>query len=225
MRQILVVIFFTFCAISPFVAHAQGQDIAYDTPLGLILLKAKAYAGDAESQYILSTYVPREEAVDWLEKAAEQGHTISMGRLCEMYRGAHGVKRDLKKGIAWCEKAITAKDPTGYFAYAFYYYDGLGVAQDWMKGAALHRQARELGSPHVDMFLRKMHTLCPMKDGQNVKAYACQVLAAQGDVQAQIFVRDMFLRGRWGVQQDAEKADYWTGVLADKSVDHVFTAE
>ena len=70
-------------------------------------------AGDAGAQYNLGVMyydglgvdVNFKKAIEWYEKAAEQGHAHAQNNLAHMSHNGQGVDVNYKKAIEWYEKA------------------------------------------------------------------------------------------------------------------------
>ena len=104
-------------------------------------VKAKAEAGDAESQvelglrYLDGKDVPKNqvEAVKWFRKAAEQNFAraqINLG-VC-LYAGA-GVAKDQVEAVKWFRKAAEQNVAKAQFNLNVCYYNGEGVAKDYVE--------------------------------------------------------------------------------------------
>jgi len=121
------------------------------------LLQA-AQAGDGEAQYRLAKSMlydssrGREgaaEAVGWLRRAAEGGHTGAMVQLGKLYRTGLGVLQNFDLTLDWLRKAAEGGDAEGMLELGRLYRSGTGVKQDlveayvWFNRAAasLHSEA------------------------------------------------------------------------------------
>ena len=77
------------------------------------LLLETANSGDAKSQYLLGIMykkgrkVPKDycKALEWYQKAAEQGYDLAQYALGKMYEDGHGVPKDCSKALEWFQKA------------------------------------------------------------------------------------------------------------------------
>ena len=63
------------------------------------------------------------DAVQWYQKAAEQGSSIAQERLGFMYYNGYGVTKDITQAIYWYKKAAAQDD-----AIAINALKGLGVS-------------------------------------------------------------------------------------------------
>lgn len=121
------------------------------------LLKA-AREGEAEAQYRLGRSLLYDttrgkkgaaEAVEWLRKAADAGHTGAMVQLGRLYRTGLGVLQNFDLTVEWMHKAADRGDPEGMMEVGRLYRSGTGVKQDlimayaWFNraAAALHTEA------------------------------------------------------------------------------------
>ncbi len=121
-------------------------------------LRQAAQAGDADAQYRLAksmlydTSRGREgasEAVSWLRRAAESGHTGAMVQLGKLYRTGLGVLQNFDLTLTWLRKAAESGDAEGMLELGRMYRAGTGVKQDLVEAyvwfnraaAALHTEA------------------------------------------------------------------------------------
>lgn len=77
-------------------------------------LKHKAQKGDARAQYELGRRCSEQTnyrcALEWLHKAAEQGHAGAQNRLGVMYERGEGVPVDLVQAYTWFTLAAAAQN-------------------------------------------------------------------------------------------------------------------
>lgn len=117
-------------------------------------LRLAARAGDAEAQFRLgraalldhsSGVEGAEQAVSWLRKAAEQGHTGAMIQLGKLYRSGLGLAQNYEFAVRWIRAAAHARDPDGMVELGRLYRNGIGVERDavqayiWFNRAAAAR--------------------------------------------------------------------------------------
>ncbi|MFC5768416.1 tetratricopeptide repeat protein [Thauera sinica] len=121
-------------------------------------LLQSAQTGDPEAQYRLARSMLYDssrgrtgaaEAVDWLRRAAESGHTGAMVQLGKLYRTGLGVLQNFDLTLAWLRKAADGGDAEGMLELGRMYRSGTGVKQDLVEAyvwfnraaAALHTEA------------------------------------------------------------------------------------
>lgn len=112
---------------------------------------AAAEAGDAESQFRVGRKLLLDAALDgrkgaealaWLTKAAENGHTGAMVKLAQVFRSGIGAVQNYALAAHWVERAAHAEDPEGMLELGRFCRDGVGVdrspvyAYVWMNRAA-----------------------------------------------------------------------------------------
>ena len=130
---------------------AAQQTKADQKPIGEV--KAKAEAGDAESQVELGRrYADGEgvakdqvEAVKWFRKAAEQNFaqgSKQSGRLLRRGTG-EGVAKDEAEAVKWYRKAAEQNDAEAQYNLGVCYYNGQGVAKDEAEAVKWYRKAAE----------------------------------------------------------------------------------
>lgn len=123
-------------------------------------LRQAAQAGDADAQYRLAksmlydTSRGREgasEAVGWLQRAADSGHTAAMVQLGKLYRTGLGVLQNFDLTLTWLRKAAEGGDAEGMLELGRMYRSGTGVKQDlveayvWFNRAAASLHTEALG--------------------------------------------------------------------------------
>lgn len=113
-----------------------------------------AEAGDAEAQFRVGRKLLLDATLDgrkgaqgleWLTRAAENGHTTAMIQLARMFRTGIGALQNYTVAAHWVERAAHAEDPEGMLELGRFYRDGVGFDKDpvhayvWMnRSAAKH---------------------------------------------------------------------------------------
>ncbi len=117
-------------------------------------VKAKAQAGDAESEYQLGLrYYNGEsvakdfaEAVKWFGKAAEQGFAPAQSDLGRSYLNGEGVPKDVAEAVKWFRKAAEQNFAKAQNNLGLCYAKGDGVAKDDAGGGEVVSQSRRAES-------------------------------------------------------------------------------
>lgn len=84
------------------------------------------------------------EAVEWLRRAAEGGHTGAMIHLGKLYKTGVGTPQNYELAARWLAKAAHAGDADGMVEFGRLHRGGIGVEQDsvaayaWFNRAAAH---------------------------------------------------------------------------------------
>lgn len=124
-----------------------------------------ATAGDADAQYKLAALylagigVPRDrnEALNWLEKAAAQNHAAAQYQLGRLYDSFNSSFRNPVKAREWWEKASALGNADAQNAlalkYAISYLIDDGYPQDPCRAIALREQAAAQGHPQAQTSL------------------------------------------------------------------------
>ena len=86
-----------------------------------------------------------DEAAQWYQKAAEQGHAEAQASLGLMYVLGRDVPKDEAKAVQWFQKAAKQGNANGQAALGWMYMEGRGVIRDKDKGCALLRDSAEQG--------------------------------------------------------------------------------
>jgi TPR repeat protein len=114
---------------------------AEDTDGTVKFLRAKAEGGDAEAQFDLSSRYytgkgvqeDRSLSLQWLEKAAEQGHEKAL----EVLVRRRGL--DAEKVAHWCRKAAKQELTWAMYDLAGLYFHGKGMSEDRARAVALYQ--------------------------------------------------------------------------------------
>ena len=124
-----------------------------------------ATAGDADAQYKLAALylagigVPRDrnEALNWLEKAAAQNHAAAQYQLGRLYDSFNSSFRNPVKAREWWEKASALGNADAQNALALKYAIGYLIdddyPQDQCRAIALREQAAAQGHPQAQTSL------------------------------------------------------------------------
>lgn len=122
------------------------------------ILYSRARTGDVDAMFKYAMYCTRgnhpdveqdhDEAVEWLEKAAEQNHTLAQVRLGTMYMSGYGVEKDVRTAYRYLIAAAKKNNNNAQHRLARMYRDGDGVKKDteralrWMLAAAENGHVR-----------------------------------------------------------------------------------
>jgi hypothetical protein len=119
-------------------------------------IRKAAEQGDAEAQFRVARNLLFEamsdkrkgtEAVEWLQRAAENGSTEAMVHLGRMYRTGIGALQNYDLSGQWIERAAFAGDPEGMLELGRLYRDGIGFELNLILAYAwFNRAAAELSS-------------------------------------------------------------------------------
>ena len=104
-------------------------------------VKAKAEAGDAESQVELGRRYDKgegvvkdhAEAAKWYRKAAEQNYAKAQYNLGVCYEQGKGVAKDPVEKAKWLRQAAEQNYATAQYNLGICLYNGNGVAKDWVE--------------------------------------------------------------------------------------------
>ncbi len=113
-------------------------------------LQVRAKAGDPEACFFLGNFLwqgrllPKDTqaALECWRTAAKKDHVPSMWNLGSMLQaGEAGIKKDLKEGRLWLEKAAAKGHPKAANRMGKLYENGEGVPKDLAKAEAFYLQA------------------------------------------------------------------------------------
>ena len=171
--------------------------------------RRRAAEQDAEAQYTLSLMyeygrgVPQDtaEAVDWIILAAEEGHAEAQSDLGRRYRKGEGVPQDYAEAVKWLRRAAAQGDAAASSKLGFMYSLGEGVPQDNTEAVRWFRRAVEQC---------EQGGFCP-----SGALGMLDLMAGQGDADAQFNLGAMYLDGK-GVPRDTAEAAKWTRRAAEQ---------
>ena len=138
-----------------------------------------------------------QKAVEWYQKAAEQGYAESQCDLGVMYEYGHGVEQNDKKAVEWYQKAAEQGYARGLCNLGTMYEDGKGVAQNYQKALELYQKAAEQEYARGQMKLAEMYYYGHALNQNHKKAAEWyQKAAKNGDAFAQYSLAYMYSMGR-----------------------------
>jgi TPR repeat protein len=180
-------------------------------------LRAAASRGEADAQYRLAERLSfdgidadRTEAVDWLRRAAAQGHRDAQAHLSWVYHSGVGVPANDAEAIKWERLAAEHGQASAQYYLGSDYELGLcGVPKDASAAAHWYRLAAQQNHPIAQSRLGNLYA-----DGRGVSRSDNEALAwyrraaAQNDYVGQLGLGRMYAAGR-GVAADAREALQW----------------
>ncbi|KAA5803645.1 sel1 repeat family protein [Alkalicaulis satelles] len=185
------------------------------------MLRPLAEAGDAEAQYRLGMALAdgRQygamggvEGVEWLERAALQGHENAVLRLAfgHQYWPNHPFHR--AELVRWLEYGVEAGFPWAMSWLAGYFHTdtGLYTGQDHERARALYQAAADAGHGHAMVPLARM--LMAGEGGPADGEAALHWLDAARAAQMRFTewpTGELFHYGAPGVEPDLDQAAYW----------------
>ena len=156
-------------------------------------VKAKAEAGDADSEYRLGLcYYNGEgvaknyaEAVKWYRKAAEQNYAEAQFSLGYCYANGKGVAKNDAEGVKWCRKAAEQNYAPAQYILGLSYAQGQGVAKNYAEAVKWYRKAAEQNDAQAQLNLGFSYAQGQGVAKDYVESYKWTLLAAgQGDKDA-----------------------------------------
>ncbi len=198
---------------------AAQEAVIQTFELGFAELQKKAEAGDAEAQFYLGNrwhlnsegviMVDKAKKVEWIQKAAAQGHAKAQFNLGWMYADGEGVPKDAVKAVEWFQKAAAQGDAEAQFYLGWSYDRGKGVPQDEKQAVEWFQKAAAQGHAKAQFSLGGMYAQGKGVPKDAVKAVEWfQKAATQGNADAQKNLGWMYAQGE-GVPKDAAKAIEW----------------
>jgi len=135
---------------------ALGKKIVYQDNLeGLV---QRAQQGDVDEQYRLGEVYWEEknfdQAIEWTQKAAEQGHSLAQFDLYFYYCEA---REDPIQGAAWLKKAAEQGYSHAQAHLAWIYYSGEGVERSLQQSALWYEKASQQGIIYAQVYLGNIY--------------------------------------------------------------------
>lgn len=118
------------------------------------------------------------KAMEWYQKAAEQGSSAAQNNIGVMYQRGEGVNRDYVQAYRWFKAAAEAGNVDGQHNLGDLYQRGFGVPQDFSQAVIWYTKAAMQGDVEAQNKLAEMYY-----NGQGVaqdykKAYTWAALAS-----------------------------------------------
>jgi serine/threonine protein kinase/TPR repeat protein len=96
------------------------------------------------------------QALDWFQKAADQGFAKAEKNLGDMYFFGHGIDKDFAQALTWYGKAADQKFADAQFRLGFMYEKGLGVDQNNQTAIDQYTKAVRNGSVDAQRALDRL---------------------------------------------------------------------
>ncbi len=129
------------------VAPASAQ-VEPDVERAFAAARVAAVAGDVVAQFSLGAMLyygtsDTAQAIDWLRKAAAEGHAPAEFQMGQLHDFGFGVVGDDVQALAWYRKAAEHGSAAGQRAVGDFYQKGRGVAVDAAEAARWYRRAAD----------------------------------------------------------------------------------
>ena len=159
-------------------------------------------------------------AVEWLEKAAEQGRARSQYNLGLMHFEGRGVAQSDAIAVKWWQRAAEQGSGDAQQSLGVMYFNGRGVVQSDKTAVKWWRKAAECGSADAQQQLGVMY-----REGRGVKQSDKSAVkwwakaAEQGSASAQHQIAQMCVQGRGIHQSDKMAVEWWKRAAEQGLVD------
>ncbi|MDE6514315.1 MAG: caspase family protein, partial [Muribaculaceae bacterium] len=124
-------------------------DFSFNTPKNQPAAAASVQKQTAEEQYkIGNDYYNKEDyhqALVWLRKAAELGHSDAQNHLGYMYDYGLGVDKNYVEAVRWYRKSAEQGNSYAQRNLGYMYCDGLGVEKSYTEAVKWYKMAAEQG--------------------------------------------------------------------------------
>lgn len=173
------------------------------------------------------------KAMEWYQKAANQGDAVAKNNIGDLYYFGRGVKQDYQEAMKWYQQAAKQGNAAAQHNIGYLYECGNGVNQDYQEAMKWYRKASERGSNAAKENLTQLQKQLSSIDVSRTKSSACPVnsygvqkdceedmqkyrkAAEQGDADAQNSMGDLYYWGR-GVLRDYKEAMKWYRKAAEQ---------
>ncbi|MEB5974300.1 tetratricopeptide repeat protein [Pantoea dispersa] len=127
--------------------YGQWLASAGQTDAAAPLLRAAAQQGDAQAQYQLGLLLPAHssEALQWLARAAEQGHNGAARQLAQLELHANPLLQHKQQAFNWLMMAAERGEPQAQNDVGAAWSRGDGTQQDSVRAVMWYRKAAEQG--------------------------------------------------------------------------------
>lgn len=150
MKSFFRLLLLQLCTLSPSLSHAA--DIDYEKLFYEIsnARPSDLERGNSTDHYRLgmmyahgTDLVPQDskEAVRWLTKAAQEGHSKAQARLGVLYIEGKDVPQDYDKALHWIVRSAIQEDVLGQTLLGKMYADGVGVTKNLSSARQMYVQA------------------------------------------------------------------------------------
>lgn len=154
-----------------------------DFPAAVRTWQPLADAGDADAQfnlaqaYKLGRGVPADltRAEEYYRRAALQGHQKAE----EMYGLALHQRDRFADAVSWLDRAAGRGEPRAQFVLGTMYFNGEGVAKDWVRAYALVLRAGDAGLPQAATTLDQMDLYLSVQERQRALKLADTLAGAR----------------------------------------------
>lgn len=177
-------------------------------------LLTRAERDDTEAQFALFAYhelgkapaLDRDDAIEWLRRAAASGHAVAQYDLAQLYYQGRGVDRDHATAFTWLERAAEQEHPGAEYDLGVSYREGRGVEPSLTEAVVWTRKAAEHGDAD-GQFNMGVHynTGAGVPEDPSAAARWFRQCADQGAAQCQSALASLYERGR-GVERDIQEA-------------------
>lgn len=157
------------------------------------------------------------QAVERLQRYADDGNPIAMNAVGIFYLQGTGVERDIDTGIAWLEASAEKGYPYGYFNIAMIYKLGqYGISQDFTTAYDyMLRSYRHTGSAHASHLLGYFHYK-GIGCEQNYAIAADYFLkGARQGYEPCMYMLGLCYRNGYGLERDEDMAQIWLEASAE----------
>lgn len=130
--------------------YLNGMDSPTDTANATERFRAAANAFLTTNSHSRATFAratpDAAKALQWLSRAAEQGHKYAQPMLGDLYRAGKGTQKNIPAAIKWYKISAKSGNPWSAYELAMIYANGEGdVAKDVPEAVGWYQQAAEAG--------------------------------------------------------------------------------
>lgn len=201
---------------------STGTGTEKDEKKAAVYWEKAAKLGNVNAQYALGRYWLEheignpEQAVKWIQKAAEGEHTAALYLLAKMYLEGKSVPQDIKRAVEFFTKAADQNHDFAAYRLGKLFLTGELVAKDVPTAIKWLSKAADANNPYAQYTLGKLYLAGEEteKDVQKAIAYFTQSSDGGNDFAAYQLGK-IYLNGD-EVQKNVEEAILWLSRAADK---------
>ena len=191
------------------VCYRDGKGIDKDAVEARKWLRFAAERNDVRGMYEFGVFLEEvmyddHSAMEWYQKAADNGFVEAMGRLGACYKRDALAPKDLTKAVRWLQQAVNLEDAEAMRQLGICYENGEGVVKDLSRALELYQRAVAKNSAKAMVKLASWYEQGEAGLPQNLnEAFKLLKRALDlGDSDAMFKLASWYEQGKAGLPQD-----------------------
>jgi tetratricopeptide (TPR) repeat protein len=166
------------------VMYATGKGVSVDDEEAVQWLRKAAEQGHRSAEYNLGEFYYYGKG--WYRKAAEHGNPLAQYKLGLMYKDGDSVPQDDEEAVKWFRKAAEqGRNARPQYALGLAYANGRGVPKDYVQAYAWFAVAWVNGSAEARRMIDKVVSFMTHKQVAEAKELAHEIIEEQFETQNQ----------------------------------------